>query len=168
MDWRVKLDKLDCFTSPIPPSILVRWIWSFVYQDGHWNIYKTAVSIFLCHYEISFNKMKSKDIMKLILPKYNNGDSAKKISPDLKGALSCTTLFEWYRINTRSIRMSAALDSLRLIWIWTKEMTQKGTGLSTRKQIIELDFSRISMQRTLKDYLGCHKAYKKRCLARSI
>ena len=73
--------------------------------------------VFLCSVLISFNKMKSKDIQKLVLSKYTNGDSATKISDDLKGALSRTTVFQWCRMirNTGAIQLSAPLGGPRMV-----------------------------------------------------
>ena len=112
--------------------------------------------------------MKSKDIQKLVLSKYKNGDSATKISHDLKGALSRTTTFEWCRMirTTGSIQLSTPPGRHRLVR--TKKMIQKvkrrlnrKKKLSTRKLAIELEVSRRSVQRMLRDDLGC-QAFKKR------
>ena len=112
--------------------------------------------------------MKSKDIQKLVLSKYKNGDNATQISHDLKGALSRTTVFEWCRMirTTGSIQLSTPPGCHRLVR--TKKMIQKvkrrlngKKRLSTRKLAIELEVSRSSVQRMLRDDLGC-RAFKKR------
>jgi hypothetical protein len=47
---------------------------------------------------ISFNKMNSKDIQKLVISKYKNGNSARQRFDYLKDALGRITVFEWCRM----------------------------------------------------------------------
>ena len=112
--------------------------------------------------------MKSKDIQKLVLSKHNDGESASKIFHDLKSAISRTTVFEWCRMirNTGSINLLTPTGCPRLVR--TKQMMQKvktrlnrKKRVSTRKLAIELDVSRRSVQRILRNDLRC-QAYKKR------
>ena len=41
--------------------------------------------------------MKSKDLQKLVLSKYDNGDGTTKIFRNLNGAISLSTIEQWYK-----------------------------------------------------------------------
>jgi len=49
--------------------------------------------------------MKSKDLQKLLLSKYENGESVAKICHDLNGGINRATVFKWCKMirNTDSI-----------------------------------------------------------------
>jgi transposase len=61
--------------------------------------------------------MKSKDLQKLVLSKYENGDSATKIFHDLVGAVSRKTIFNWCKMirETGSIDMFTSSGRPRII-----------------------------------------------------
>jgi transposase len=113
-----------------------------------------------------FQIMKSKDLQKLVLSKYENGDGPTKIFRDLNGAISLATIERW----CKSIRESGSIDlsrsSGRSRTIRTKATIQKvkrrlnrQKGVSTRKLASDLGISRTSVQRVLKDDLQL-QAYK--------
>lgn len=112
--------------------------------------------------------MKSNDLQKLVLSKYNSGDSAAKIFHDLNGGLCRATIYKWCKMikETGSIKLLKPPGCRRLVR--TKQMIQqvksrltRKKGVSTRKLATELAVSRRSIQRMLKSDLGC-RAYKKR------
>ena len=71
--------------------------------------------------------MKSKDLQKLVLSKYDNGDGTTKIFRNLNGAISLSTIEPWYRtilevgtidlVNprgcSRTIRTNAAIQKIK-------------------------------------------------------
>jgi transposase len=69
--------------------------------------------------------MKSKDLQKLVLSKYECGDSATKIFHDLCGAVSRKTIFNWCKMTreTGSINMATSPGLPRTIR--KKNMIQK-------------------------------------------
>jgi transposase len=69
--------------------------------------------------------MKSKDLQKLVLSKYECGDSATKIFHDLCGAVSRKTIFNWCKMTreTGSINMTTSPGLPRTIR--KKNMIQK-------------------------------------------
>ncbi|CAF1508915.1 unnamed protein product [Adineta ricciae] len=111
--------------------------------------------------------MKSEDLQKLVLSKYENGESATKIFDDLLGAVSRKTVFNWCKMirETGSINMSTSPGRPRTIR--TKKTIQKiKTRLKRRKRVSsrklahELDISRTSVRRILTDDLGLRPCKK--------
>ena len=110
--------------------------------------------------------MKSKDLQKLVLSKYENGDGTTKIFRDLNGAISLSTIERWYRrirevgyidlVNplrcSRTIRTKAAIQKV-------KRRLNRRKPLSSRKLARDLGISRSSVQRILKNELKL-QAYK--------
>ena len=112
--------------------------------------------------------MKSKDLQKLVLSKYECGDSATRIFHDLCGAILRKTIYNWCKTirETGSIEMTTSPSRLRTIR--TKNMIQKvktrlkrKKRVSSRKLAQELDISRTSVRRILGTDLGL-RPYKKR------
>ena len=104
--------------------------------------------------------MKSKDLQKLILSKYDNGDGTTKIFRDLNSAISLSTIERW----CRRIREVGTIDLVNprgcSRTIWTKAAIQKikrrlnrRKSLSSRKLARELSISRSSVPRILKNDL---------------
>ena len=111
--------------------------------------------------------MKSKDIRNLVLSKYENSDGPTKICHDLNGGISLKTVKRWCKmiVETDSIEPSYSPDRPRIAR--TKGIIQKEKSrlkrkkrVSIRKLSNELDRSKITVQRILKNDLGC-RAYKK-------
>ncbi|CAF5072708.1 unnamed protein product, partial [Rotaria magnacalcarata] len=110
--------------------------------------------------------MKSKDIQKLVLSKYENGDGPTKLFRDLNGTLSLPTIERWCKsirdtgcINLskppgrpRTIRTSANIQKV-------KHRLERRRTVSSRKLSRELGISRTSVRRVLKNDLELH-AYK--------
>ncbi|CAF4596493.1 unnamed protein product, partial [Rotaria socialis] len=110
--------------------------------------------------------MKSKDIQKLVLSKYENGDGPTKIFRDLNGTLSLPTIERWCKsirdtgcINLskppgrpRTIRTNANIQKV-------KHRLERRRTVSSRKLSREFGISRMSVRRVLKNDLGLH-AYK--------
>ena len=67
--------------------------------------------------------MKSKDLQRLVLSKYESGDTAAKIYRDLNGAISYDTVRRWCNMmeKTGAIQLSAPSDPPCNI-IHTKQM----------------------------------------------
>ncbi|CAF2094995.1 unnamed protein product, partial [Rotaria magnacalcarata] len=112
--------------------------------------------------------MKSKDLQKLVLSKYESGDSATKIFRDLCGATSRRTIFNWCKMIRKTGSISMATSPGRSRTTRTKAMIQKIKNrlrrkrrVSSRKLTQELDISRTSVRRVLRNDLGL-RAYKKR------
>ena len=112
--------------------------------------------------------MKSKDLQKLVLSKYDNGDGPTKISQDLNGTISLSTIKRWCRSirNNGSVVLSKSPGRPRTIR--TKGAIQKvksrlsrRKSVSSRKLARELGISRTSVQRVLKYDLHL-QAYKVR------
>ena len=61
--------------------------------------------------------MKSKDVQKLVLPKYEKSDGTTKIFHDLNGTISPSTIEQWCRRihDSGSINLSKPLGPQRLI-----------------------------------------------------
>ncbi|CAM2721683.1 unnamed protein product [Rotaria socialis] len=110
--------------------------------------------------------MKSKDLQKLVLSKYENGDGPTKIFRDLNGAISLQTIERWCKsirdtgcINLstspgrpRTIRTKAAIRKI-------KNRVERRRSVSSRKIARELGISRTSIRRILKNDLEL-QAYK--------
>jgi hypothetical protein len=110
--------------------------------------------------------MKSKDLQKLVLSKYNNGDKSKQIFIDLHGAMSLRTIERW----SKMIRESGSIglnsppgcpqtvrtkESIQMI----KRSTKAIGRVSARRLAIKLNMSRTSVRRVLKNDLRL-RAYK--------
>ena len=112
--------------------------------------------------------MKNKGLQKLVLSKYECGSSTMKIFHYLCGPISRKTIFNWCKMvrETGPINMTTLPGYLRIIR--TKNMIQKINSrlkskkrVSSRKLAQELDISRTSVRRVLRNDLGL-RLYKKR------
>ncbi|CAF1656820.1 unnamed protein product [Rotaria magnacalcarata] len=110
--------------------------------------------------------MKSKDLQKLVLSKYENGDGQTKIFRDLNGAISLQTIERWCKSirDTGCINLSTSPGRPRTIR--TKAATRKiknrverRRSVSSRKIARELGISRTIIRRILKNDLEL-QAYK--------
>lgn len=111
--------------------------------------------------------MKSKDLQKVVLSKYEDGDQPKKIFHDLNGVLGLRTIERWCQMirrqgsielikspgRPRSIRTKAAVQKI-------KRMMNARRPPSTRKLALKMGISRTSVRRVLKNDLKL-RAYKK-------
>ena len=102
--------------------------------------------------------MKSEDLQKLVLSKYDNGDGTTKIFRHLNGAISHSTIERWCRrirevgtidfVNScgcsRTIRTKAAIQKI-------KRRLNRRKPLSPRKLARQLGISPNSVQRILKN-----------------
>ena len=110
--------------------------------------------------------MKSKDLQKVVLSKYQRGDTPKQIYHHLNGGLGLRTIERWCQMIRRSgaITLSKPLGGPRLAR--TRENIQKVKNrlrrkkVSARKISMELDISERSVRRIMKNDLGLHP-YKK-------
>lgn len=110
--------------------------------------------------------MKSKDLQKLVLSKYENYEQPAKIFQDLNGSVSLRTIERWCKSirNTGSINLSTSSGRPRTIRTKAnirkvKNRLKREKPSSTRKLALELGISRGSVQRLLKDDLQL-QAYK--------
>jgi len=115
--------------------------------------------------------MKSKNLQKVVLLTHQNGDYPTKIFRDLDDALGLSTIKRWCKMidetgvinlttssgRPRTIRTKATIEKV-------KRKVQKGK-VSSRKLPLELDISRRSAQRILRDDLG-YRSYK--CLIEPV
>ena len=111
--------------------------------------------------------MKSKDIEKVVKTKYENGDDSIKIYCDLTGAVSLPTIKLWIKLmnTTGSIILSSSPSCSRKVRtkaaiIKIKNCLNRKKRVSTRKLAKEINTSRRSIQRILREDLDC-KPYKK-------
>ena len=111
--------------------------------------------------------MKSKDLQKLVLSKYNIGQGPAEIFQHLNGAVSLITIKRWCKMIRESGAIQLSTSSGRPRAIQTKQSIQKvkqrltrKKKISTRKLALELDISRTSVRRILKDDLHL-RSYKK-------
>jgi predicted HTH transcriptional regulator len=100
--------------------------------------------------------MKIKDLQKLVLPKYENGDSATKTFHDLLGVISRKTSFNRCKMIHETGSIGTCTSPGRRQTIRTKETMQKVKNrlkrkkrVSSRKLAQELDISRTSVHRVL-------------------
>ena len=111
--------------------------------------------------------MKSKDLQKLALSKYEAGQTPKKIFKDLNGAVSYRTVKRWCKM----IRKNGAIDLSKPSGchrtVHTKAAIQKikrkskgGKRISCRKLALKMDMSSSSASRILGKDLKI-KPYKK-------
>ena len=92
--------------------------------------------------------MKSKELQKLVLPKYEAEQTRKKIFEDLNGVMSCPTVKRWCKITPetgtidlskpfgchRTVRTKAAIQKI-------KRKSKGGKRISWRKLVLEMDMS---------------------------
>ena len=118
--------------------------------------------------------MKSKDLQKLVLSKYEAGATLKKIFEDLNGVMSYPTVKRWCEMiwETGAIDLSKPFDCYRTVH--TKAVIQKikrkskgGKSISCRKLVLEIDMSFSSAYRILRKDLQM-KPYKNRYWRMSI
>ena len=102
--------------------------------------------------------MKSKDLQKLILSKYETGQIPKKVFEDLNGAVSYPTVKRWYKM----IRETGAIDASKPSGchrtVRTKATIQKikrksksGKRTSCRKLALEIDMPFSSAYRIVRE-----------------
>ena len=111
--------------------------------------------------------MKSKDLQKLVLSKYEAGQTPKKIFEDLNGAASYRTVKRWRKMIRktgaidlskpsgchRTVRTKAAIQKI-------KRKSKGGKRISCRKLALEINMSFSSAYRILQKALKM-KPYKK-------
>ena len=111
--------------------------------------------------------MKSKDLQKLVLSKYEKGEGRSEIFRHLNGALCLRTVKRWCKMigKTGSIELSTSPGRSRTIR--TKESIKKvkhrlnrKKKVTSRKLAVELNISRTSVRRILKNDLLL-RPYKK-------
>ena len=121
--------------------------------------------------------MKSKDLQKLVVSKYDNGDRMTKISRDLNDTISLSTIERRCRricevstidlVNprgcSRTIRTKAAIQKI-------KRRLNRRTPLFFRTLARQLGISRSNIRRILKNdlELQVYKMQKNHCLLMSI
>jgi len=112
--------------------------------------------------------MKSKDLQKVVLSKYENGESPTAIFRHLHAAVSLRTIERWCKMirDTGSINLANSTGRPRVAR--TKGMIQKVKNrlkrkkpITSRKLANEINISERSVRRILKNDLGL-KPYKKR------
>ncbi len=111
--------------------------------------------------------MKSKDLQKIVFSKFQNGDGPTKIYRDLSGGLSLETVKRWCKMIQENGAIELLNSSGRPRIIRTSGVIQKVKNRMNRKKRVsirilsrELDISKTSICRILKDDLGYHP-YKK-------
>ena len=111
--------------------------------------------------------MKSKDIQKVVKTKYENGDGLEKIYLDLAAAVSLPTIILSIKMmnTTDSITLSSSPGcprtvSIKAVIVKVKNRLNQKKQVSTRKLAKEMNTSRRSIQRILREGLDC-KMYKK-------
>jgi transposase len=111
--------------------------------------------------------MKSKDLQKLGLAKYENGDGPSKIFNDMKGVVEFRTINLWCKMirETGSLQLIGPSGGPRLVRTKAniqkvKNRLKRKKGISSRKLSGEFNISRTSIQRILRNDLGL-RAYKK-------
>ena len=108
--------------------------------------------------------MKSKDIQKVVQTKYENRDGPAKIYHDLAGAVSLPTIKLLLKMMSTisSITLSSSPCTVRTkaAIVKVKNRLNQKKRVSTRKLAKEMNTSRRSVQRILREDLAC-KPYKK-------
>jgi transposase len=111
--------------------------------------------------------MKSKDIQTAVKNKYENGDGPTKIYRDLGGIVSLRTIKLWIQMinNTGSIKLLSLPGRPRTVRTKAniskiKYRLGRKKRVSTRRLAAEMNISRRSAQRILREDLGC-LPYKK-------
>ena len=110
--------------------------------------------------------MKSKDLQKVVLHKYKDGDGPTKIFRDLNGSLGLNTIKRWYRMirDAGSIQLliSPRVPRLRRTSRTIKKVKHKlhqNKIVSARRLAKEYGISKSSAHRILTEDLGIY-AYK--------
>ena len=105
--------------------------------------------------------MKSKDLQKVVLSKYQNGDNPTKIYRDLNGGIGLRTIEWWCQMIRRSgsVKLSSPPGSSH--FARTKGNIQKvkhrlrpKKRVSARKLSMERRYSERSVRRIMKKHLG--------------
>ena len=111
--------------------------------------------------------MKSKDLQKVGISKYETGESLAKIHRDLSGVVSYRTIRRWCRqiATTGSINLSKPPGQIRTARTKgaiqkVKNRLKRKKSVSARKLALELEISERSVRRILKEDLNL-KPYKK-------
>ena len=111
--------------------------------------------------------MKSKDLQKVVLSKYQNGDNPAKIYRDLNGGIGLRTIERWCQMIRRfgSVKMSSLPGGPRFARTKgniqkVKHRLRRKKRVSGRKLSTELDISERSVRRIMKKDLGL-RPYKK-------
>ena len=116
--------------------------------------------------------MKSKDLQKLVLSKYEAGQTSKKILENLNGAVSYRTVKRWCKMirETRAIDVSTSFACHTTVG--TKAAIQKmkrkskgGKRISCRKLALEMDMSFSGVYKIVRKDLKM-KPYEKEILNR--
>ena len=110
--------------------------------------------------------MKSKDLQKLVLSKYENGEGTTKIFQHFNGIVSLSTVERWCRGIRESGSINLSKPRGRPRTIRTKGAIQKVKARSRRRKLVssrklarELGISRTSVRRILNNDLKL-QAYK--------
>ena len=105
--------------------------------------------------------MKSKDLQKVVLSKYQTGDNPTKIDRDLNGGIGLRRIERWCQMIRRSgsIKLSCSPRTKGNIQK-VKHRLRRKKRVSTRKLSMELDISERSVRRIMKNDLGL-RPYKK-------
>ena len=100
--------------------------------------------------------MKSKDVQKFVLSKYEKGDGTTKLFQELNDTISLSTIERWCRRIRESVSINLSKPPRRPRIIRTKEAIEKvktplnrRSLVSSRKLARELSISRSSVQRMI-------------------
>ena len=111
--------------------------------------------------------MKSKDLQKLVLSKYEAGQSTRKIFEDLSGSVSYRAVKRWWKMTRKTgatdlSKPSAGHRTVRMKTLVHKinRKSKDGKRISWRKLALEIDMSFSSAYRILRKDLKM-KPYKK-------
>ena len=107
--------------------------------------------------------MKNKDLQNVVLSKYQNGDTPTKIYHHLSSAIGLRTIKRWCQTGT--INLSSSPDCPHLVRTKAninrvKDCSGRKSRVSARKIATELNISRISVWRILKNDIGL-RSYNK-------
>ena len=104
--------------------------------------------------------MKSKDLQKLVLSKYEEGEGPSEIFRHLNGVLCLRTVKRWCKMIRETGSIELSKSSGRSPTIRTKESIKKvkhclnrKKKVTSRKLAVELNISRTSVHRILKNDL---------------
>ena len=107
--------------------------------------------------------MKSKDLQKIVLSKYQNHDAPTEIHRDLSGGIGLRTIERWCQMIRRSGSITLSKPSGPPRLVRTKDNIQKVKNrlrrkkrVSARKIAMELDISERSVRRIMKSDLGLY------------
>ena len=111
--------------------------------------------------------MKSKDLQKIVLSKYQNGDNPTKIYRDLNGGIGLRTIERWCQMIRRSgsVKLSSPPGDPRFARTKgniqkVKHRLRRKKRVSARKLSMELDIFQRSVRRIMKKDLEL-RPYKK-------